>query len=245
MIPANKNDLLDTLLFVYFRWLTRRNFHTVAARGLEHLRTLPADRPVLIFCNHCNWWDGLIAYLLTRQMPGKAVYCMMEEKQLQYYRFFTWLGAFSVDLTSPLRSAASLRYTHRLLQRPETAVWLFPQGRLCLPAEPVEVRPALEFLARNAPHALLVPVAMRYEFFRESRPNVLVEIGAPSHVVDRPEGWIADACNEVRVSVSRAVEAQRMDGFEPLFKPRWTINKRWEWVKLALRGRLRDFSPTN
>jgi 1-acyl-sn-glycerol-3-phosphate acyltransferase len=72
VIAANKNDILDTFLFAYFRWLTRRAFHTLAGRGLEILRQLPADRPAILFCNHTNWWDGLVIYLLTRQMPHKA-----------------------------------------------------------------------------------------------------------------------------------------------------------------------------
>ena len=245
MIAANKNDILDALLFVYFRWLTRRSFHTIAGRGLERLKNLPDDRPILLFCNHSNWWDALMVYILTRQMPHKAVYCMMEEKQLKHYRFFTWLGAFSVDLSSPLRSAVALRYAQRLLQLKETAIWIFPQGKLCRPNEPVEVKPGTDYLAKNAPHALLVPVAMRYEFFREDRPNVLIEIGQPFQAIERTDGRIAQECNDAFARLTEAALAQDLTGFEPLFKPRLTINKRWQWVKLALTGRLREFSPTN
>src|SRR5271168_2793895 len=165
-------------------------FHTIAGRGLERLRNLSEERPVLLFCNHTNWWDGLIIYLLTRQMPHKAVYCMMEEKQLKHYRFFTWLGAFSVDLSNPLRSAVALRYAQRLLQVKDTAIWIFPQGQICRPNEPIEVRPGTDFLAKNAPHAYLVPVAIRYEFFREDRPNVLIEVGEPFAAIERTDGRI-------------------------------------------------------
>ena len=148
-------------------------------------------------------------------------------------------------LSSPLRSAVSLRYAQRLLQKPETAIWIFPQGKLCRQNEPVELKPGTDFLAKNAPHALLVPVAMRYEFFREDRPNVLIEIGQPFAAIDRTEGRIAQECNEAFARVSRAAQDNDLTGFDPLFKPRWTINKRWQWVKLALTGRLREFSPTN
>jgi len=245
VIAANKNDILDSLLFLYFRWLARRAFHSIAGRGLERLRSLPEDRPVILFCNHTNWWDGLMIYLLTRQMPHKAVYCMMEEKQLKHYRFFTWLGAFSVDLSSPLRSAASLRYAQRLLQKKETAVWIFPQGRICRQNEPVETKPGTDYLAQSSPHALLVPVAMRYDFFREDRPNVLIEIGQPFPAIERTEGRVAQECNEAFARITRAAQDQDLTGFSLLFPPRWTINKRWQWVKLALTGRLREFSPTN
>ncbi len=245
MIAANKNDIIDALLYLYFRGLARNRFHTLAARGLEHLRDLPADRPALLFCNHTNWWDGLIVFLLTRQMRHKAVFCMMEEKQLKHYRFFTWLGAFSVDLSSALRSAVALRYAQRLLLRNETAIWIFPQGRLCRPNEPVEIKPGTDYLARNAPHAMLVPVAMRYDFFREDRPNVLIEIGRPFQAIDSTEGRIAQECNAAFARLSESALAHDISGFQRLFSPRWTINKRWEWVKFAVRGRLREFNPTN
>jgi 1-acyl-sn-glycerol-3-phosphate acyltransferase len=245
MIAANKNDILDAFLFVYFRHLARRAFHTIAGRGFEQLRQLPHDRPVILFCNHTNWWDGLIIYLLSRKMRHKAVYCMMDEKQLKHYRFFTWLGAFSVDLTSPLRSAASLRYAQRLLQKSETAIWIFPQGRLCRQNEPVEIKPGTDHLAQNAPHALLVPVALRYDFFREDRPNALIEIGRPFQAIDNAAGRIALECNEAFARATQAAQAHDLAGFELLFPPRLTINKRWQWVKLALTGRLREFSPMN
>ena len=245
MIAANKNDILDALLFVYFRRLMRRSFHTLAARGLENLRQLPGDRPVLLFCNHTNWWDGLVIYLLTRQMPHKAAYCMMEEKQLKHYRFFTWLGAFSVDLSNPLRSAVALRYAQRLLQRNETAIWIFPQGKLSRPADPIDIRPGTDYLAKNAPHALLVPVAIQYAFFREDRPNVLIEVGRPFLAVDSSEVRIARECTEVSKRVNQAAIEQDITGFATLFSPRLTVNKRWEWIKLALTGRLNEFSPIN
>ena len=245
MIAANKNDILDSFLYIYFRWMTRRAFHTVAVRGLEHLRQLPNDRPIILFCNHTNWWDGLIIYLLTRQMPNKAGYCMMEEKQLKHYRFFTWLGAFSVDLSNPLRSAASLRYAQRLLQKNDTAIWIFPQGKICRPSDPVEIKPGTDYLAKNSPHALLVPVAMRYEFFRDDRPNVLIEAGRPFAAVESTESRIAAECNAVLARLSVASADQDLTGFKSLFLPRLTINKRWEWIKLAARGRLREFTPIN
>jgi 1-acyl-sn-glycerol-3-phosphate acyltransferase len=245
VIAANKNDVLDALMFVYFKRMALRSFHTIAGRGLERLAQLSDDRPVILFCNHTNWWDGLIIYLLTRQMRHKAVYCMMEEKQLKHYRFFTWLGAFSVDLSSPLRSAASLRYAQRLLQKRETAIWIFPQGRIARPNEPVEIRPGTDYLAQTSPHALLVPVAMRYDFFREDRPNCLIEIGHPFPAIENAEGRIAKEINESFARLTQSAQDQDLAGFSLLFQPRWTINKRWQWVKLAVTGRLREFTPTN
>ena len=55
----------------------------------------------------------------------------------------------------------------------------------------------------------------------------------------------AAAAMERGATTSKAALAQDLTGFRALFPPRWTINKRWEWVKFALKGRLREFRATN
>ncbi len=223
----------------------RRAFHTIAARGLEHLRGLPGDRPVLLFCNHTNWWDGLICYFLTKHMLPRKAYCMMEEKQLQHHRLFARLGAFSVDLDHPVSAAVSLRYAKRLLKKNETALWIFPQGKLCRPDEPIEIKPGAYYLAQSTPQALLIPLAIRYEFFREDRPNALIEIGEPLSCEGLREERIAQDCEAAFARVSLAAAQQNISGFTRLFPPLWPINKRWEWVKRVATGRLSGFNPNN
>jgi hypothetical protein len=109
----------------------------------------------------------------------------------------------------------------------------------------MEIKPGADYLAKATPNAVLVPLAIRYEFFRENRPNVLIEIGQPFPSTALSEGRIARECEAVSRQVSRAAESQDLTGFVPLFAPLWTINKRWEWVTRAATGRLRDFNPMN
>ena len=92
---------------------------------------------------------------------------------------------------------------------------------------------------------MLVPVAMRYDFFREDRPNALVEIGKPFPAIECTEGRIAHECNETFARVNQAAREQDIADFTPLFPARLPLNKRWEWVKLLFKGRLREFTPTN
>src|SRR5216684_944745 len=126
MIPAQKNPALDWILYQYVHRLVR-------------LRALDPQHPVIAFSNHSNWWDALAVFMLTRAAPHKSFYCMMEEKQLRAYRFFSWLGAFSVDPTDPLRAAASVRYAIRLLRENETLMWIFPQGEMVPPYQPIKL----------------------------------------------------------------------------------------------------------
>jgi len=104
MIPAKKDPLRDSILYLYLRRMLRKNFHVIRASGMEHLRDLKKNRPTIAFANHTNWWDGLVLFYLSRCQKGKDFYCMMEEKQMKHYPFFSWLGAFSVDLENKLRA---------------------------------------------------------------------------------------------------------------------------------------------
>ncbi|MFQ3669840.1 MAG: lysophospholipid acyltransferase family protein, partial [Verrucomicrobiia bacterium] len=122
-MPPRKSRLIEPLLFRYVRGLAASTFHAVRVAGGEHLRNLPPASPVLALANHSSWWDGFMIHLLTRTAPARNFFCMMEERQLSQFPFLTRIGAFSVDLSSPTRSAVSLRFTLRLLSNPAHLVW--------------------------------------------------------------------------------------------------------------------------
>ena len=244
MIPARKNRLLDAFFYLYLRRKLAQRFHGVHLRGGEHLAALPADQAVIAFANHTNWWDLLMLFRLTRVIP-KSCYGMMEEKNLRKYEFFRAIGGFSVDLESRLGAALSLRYAARLLRDPGNLVWIFPQGRLATPYEPIEVRPGLPFLARIAPKALLLPVAFRYEFFRDDLPLALIDVGAPFPAAGTDNVAIAAACQAQADRLAEAARTRDMSGFTSLLPRRLPINKKWEWVVRAATGRLAGFEPGN
>ena len=82
-------------------------------------------------------------------------------------------------------------------------------------------------------------------FFREDRPNVLVEIGTPFSALDLTPGRLVQECRAAAERAAEAAQRQDLTGFAPLFRSRLTINKKWEWLQFALRGRLREFDPAN
>jgi 1-acyl-sn-glycerol-3-phosphate acyltransferase len=245
VIPANKNPMLDWALFQALKIMLRQSFHDIRIRGREHLAALSPQRPAIAFSNHTNWWDGLLVFYLTRELPAKNFYCMMEEKQLRHYRFFTWLGAFSVDLDNPLRAAGAVRYAMRLLAKPSTLLWIFPQGALVSPYRRIEAQPGVHFLAARANGAQLLPAAFRYEFFRQNKPQVLIEVGQPIAAHQSSQERIAEACNQVAERLDAAVKEANLEGFQVIMKATLPINKKWEWWTRALTGRLAGFQPEN
>ncbi len=245
MIPARKSPLLDGLLYMYFRSLWRGAFSGIYLRGSEHLIGLPLDRPVIAYANHTNWWDLLMVFRLTRVLRQKKFYGMMEEKQLSPYRFFSWLGAFSVDLSAPGRAGTGLRYAVKLLRDPHSLLWVFPQGQLCTAYEPFALKPGLEFLIKHAPEASILPWAFRYEFFRDDRPVVLMEVGKLITSAEASPENLKSRCETLCQNLLEIAKSRDLTGFECLEKPGLTINKRWEYLLCSLRGKAHEFNPRN
>jgi chlorobactene lauroyltransferase len=145
----------------------------------------PADGPLIFYLNHPSWWDGYMALVLNRMVLGNRfqAFCMMDERELRRYRFFTWIGAFSVNRQDARSAMDSVAYISRLLAaRPDRALAIFPQGEIT----PNDRRPLMMFsgmarVAQRAGGATLWPVALRYEFRGQQRPEVFIRAGPAHH----------------------------------------------------------------
>ena len=241
MIPARK---LPPFNFVLRRWmcrLLRRRFHNVYLAGAEHLHSLDPARAVVGCVNHTNWWDGFVLYVLSYRLLPHEIYLVMEEANLQRYRFFAWMGVFGVDLSDRRNALPGLRYALRLLSRttgskPANLVWMFVQGKLLSPAQPIEVKPGATFLAARS-GAVLLPLVLRYEWLVESRPSILVRVGAPLEANTSAE-TVAEVLNTLLAETDRTTAQVDLTSYEPLFTPGMSMNKRWDYlVHLCLRRR--------
>lgn len=158
---------------------------SVAIRPSRDLR-VQTPLPTIFYVNHSAWWDGHLCMALARFGLHCEPYLMMEEKNLARYRFFTWAGAFGVDRDDVRAALASLDYAAGLL-RPSPrskllpGMFVFPQGTIT----PNDLRPlrlysgAARLALRVAAHQpiRLVPVALRYEFLQEQRPEAFISVG--------------------------------------------------------------------
>jgi 1-acyl-sn-glycerol-3-phosphate acyltransferase len=181
MITARYSPLFDRIFRLYNRRLLKRHFAAVRVAGLEHARALDRRLPVICFGNHSCWWDGLIEYYLARELLDVQPLLMMEERQLQRYRFFRYIGAFSVNRDSAREAYASVQYAARMCHRPGAWLWIYPQGMM----RPNDARPlCFERGAALAASLIgttvqLLPFAHRYEFLAEQRPEAFTLFGKP------------------------------------------------------------------
>lgn len=182
-LTARKTPLIEALIYrTLVRPALRRAFQRVALWSAEPGFT--PDLPALIYANHPSWWDGYIAFLLAREHWRCPGYLMMEEPQLARYGFFRYCGVFSVDRHDPREGLRSVAYAADLLRgHPGRALWIFPQGLIT----PNDRRPLVTYagaahIARRAAPVRCIPMALRFEFLDEQRPEALVRLG-PAHVV--------------------------------------------------------------
>jgi chlorobactene lauroyltransferase len=249
MIPARKNALFNFGLRRVLSWILRRRFHNVYVAGGQHLRGLAPDSPVVGCVNHSNWWDGFVLYVLSHRLLPHDIYLAMEEKNLGRYPFFAWMGVFGLDLAGPRRALPGLRYAMRLLRpdadrRHPPLVWMFVQGSLLAAGEaPIEVKGGALSLARHT-GAQILPLVLRYEWLRESRPSIFVHIG-PVLPAAASAGELAEALNGLFAGVPTSVEAPAFSAYEPLYRRQMSMNKWWDYLVHRLHGSGRKFEGDN
>ncbi|OJT24920.1 acyltransferase [Archangium sp. Cb G35] len=223
MIRAAKGGLFGWVLDGYVGWKFRSAFRGLWVRG-----QLPGGEGArLVYANHSNWWDGFVLHQVG-QAAGWDTYCVMEERNLERYRFLSRLGAFSIRRGEAASSLETLRYARELLGRPGAAVCIFPEGGLRpFGVLPLKLERGVELLARVG-QVECVPLAIRYAFFEHERPDVLVEVGAPHGA-----GALARFQSELEGSVRRLSGVTGLEGFTRVVSGGLGVAERWD----AVRGR--------
>lgn len=180
MLEAKKSPWFEKVFARYNRNLFKRRFHSFRVAGLDFLQKRDLKIPLLIYANHSSWWDGLTVFAITRRCR-ENLFVMMEEKQLKNLPLFRRLGAFSVVRENAREAVRSMNYAAKLLQEGKRAVLLiFPQGTI-LPndARPLKFYTGAARIIAKAGRVSAVPLAMRYEFLGDFKPEVFVRIGEP------------------------------------------------------------------
>jgi 1-acyl-sn-glycerol-3-phosphate acyltransferase len=221
VIEAHKSGLATRVVEAYLRRKMRSAFRGLWVRG-----QLPAaEQGLVVYANHTSWWDGFVAHQLGK-LAGWDAYCVMEERNLQRYRFLARIGAFSIQPGKVGASLAALRYARGLLRRPRAAVLVFPEGEIRPFGElPLRLQGGVEVLARSAGVPCL-PVAIRYAFFEHEKPDVLLEVGtaeapAPPEVLRQ----------RLEALVMRLGRVTRLDGFQRLLAGGRGVSERWDRVR--------------
>lgn len=238
MIEARKSVLFERLFRLYNRRLLKKHFASVRAAGLEHVRQLDPQLPVLCIGNHSCWWDGLIELFFAREVFDCDPYLMMDEQQMVRYRFFRWLGVFSVNRTVARDALRSIRYAAQLFDRPNRFLWIYPQGIM----QPNDTRPlrfasgAARIVSMVGKTVQILPFAHRYDFLNEQRPDAFSIFGPP--ITATPPCNVKGLTRALEVTVTELLDRLRWDiaearleDYRVLLRGTASINVRWDHLR--------------
>jgi 1-acyl-sn-glycerol-3-phosphate acyltransferase len=171
---------LYRLFGLYLHWYFWRRFHAVRV-SRAGLPLGVAGRPLIIYGNHPSWWDPALYILLCNKLfPGRAGFGPMDARALGKYGLLEKMGVFGIELDTARGAARFLATSERVLAAPGSILWITAEGHFTDPRQrPIRLRPGLAHLARRIPDAVILPLAVEYSFWNESRPEALARFGAP------------------------------------------------------------------
>jgi 1-acyl-sn-glycerol-3-phosphate acyltransferase len=215
---------------IAFTYMLNKAFYSVRVKNAENFELRDKTKGSIIFASHCCWWDGFVAYLLCRKVLKTNMRMMIEE----LYRFplLSRIGGFSVEKDSPQSAIKALNYCTEFLNKPDEALWIYPQGSVMPPDHrPIEFAGGTAYICSKMDGINLIPIAHRYNFLREDRPEIFVEVGKPIILTEKCKDRKA-LTSMLEREFTNNMEKQRKDisegkleGYELFLKSRLCITK--------------------
>lgn len=180
-IPAKESRFLIWFFDLYTRWLLRRRFKNIFIKQDYKADT---DAKTVYYINHNLWWDGLLPLYLSRNVFHQTARAFMEDKQMRKHRFFSKIGAFSINLSDPRSTLRSLRFAIDSLNKPNSSLYIYPEGEITpVSASKPEFKKGMAWLYQNTDIEIdFVPIAFYSHSFRDSKPELYINIGKRSEI---------------------------------------------------------------
>lgn len=177
MLIARKIRIFEKLFNFYNTFLLKKFFYKIHLENSSEFANRNPNLPTIIYANHSNWWDGLIAFFLSQNIWKIDSYIMMDIEQLAKHKFFRRLGAFSVDKSTASTAYKAIEYSVELLKDPQKVLWIFPQGKM-LPNDtrPLSFYSGLSKTMEKAGEVNLFSLSFRYEYLMEQRPEIFLKM---------------------------------------------------------------------
>jgi 1-acyl-sn-glycerol-3-phosphate acyltransferase len=213
MITAKKSAWFERAFAMYNRNLLARRFEGLRVAGTDALLERPhSDAPLVLYANHSSWWDGLVAFQIGHAC-ALAQFVLMEERQLRKHMLFRRLGAFSVVRERAREASRSIEYASALLRADAArALWIFPQGATAPnDARPLRFYSGIAHIIKRTQRAYVAPVALRYEFLEDFRPEAFARIGPLERIEAGADFDIKETTGRLAHNLTRTLDALRAD----------------------------------
>ena len=198
-------------------WLLRRfrrfvpgyvakRFHRVLLTNSSQFPDIVSGLPIVFVLNHPSWWDPMIGILISERFPNYEHFAPIDAQMLEKYRVFKQLGFYPLDRGSMKGIAQFLRATLNILSRDSHAVWITAQGQFCdVRQRPLNLEPGVGHIAARMSRGLIVPIALEYTFWNESRPNAFIAIGeaidVTNHAGNSAKQWLANIEKQLTITL--------------------------------------------
>jgi chlorobactene lauroyltransferase len=199
--------------------------------------------PVIFYCNHAYWWDGFWSQLCTERYFMQNLHIIIEYAQLKKHRFFTRVGAFSIDRSNARSAIETLDYAASCLLAPsarQNALWIFPQGLI----EHVDKRPLVFFrgtagiaarVFKERDSLYLVSVVSRIEYLEDQNPELFLSFRSPVLFrksdwdgLDALTGFMKETTETHLDDLKLQIVERRLQDFEVIVRGAESINRRAE-----------------
>jgi len=236
----------------YLRWYFYRHFRAVRISRTGY-PCVPAGKSLVIYSNHPSWWDPALYILVgTKLMPDRIGYGPMDARSLREYGLMRRMGVFGIDPGHARGAAEFLHLSRRVLERSGGTLWVTAEGKFTDARQrPVQLRPGIAHLARHVPDIVLLPLAIEYPFWNQSRPEALVRFGTPIESGRHHDisGWNALLADELtRTMDALAGESMTRDPqlFVPLMRGSAGVGGVYDvWRRVRAWGGGRRFEPAH
>lgn len=230
MIKANLSQFwLGAFDFAFF-YMIKKSFFALRIKNAENYNLRNSSMSNIIFTNHSCWWDGLVAYTICRQLFKTEMHMMIEE--LHRFPLLAKIGAFSVKKDSAYSPIRTLTYSAEILNNPENSLFIYPQGEVKPPDyRPVKFAGGISYLCKKLNGVNLIPIAQKYCFLREDRPEILVEVGKPivldNNSINRKEftEYLEAEFTKLLDGQKEDISAGKLEEYEFLIKSRLCVPK--------------------
>lgn len=184
----------------------------------------PVQQPAILVANHHGWHDGYLMYHLVTRFGLRSLDWIAE---FDAFPLFAKIGGLPYPPADPLRRAASVRRTIRLMHEERRSLVLFAEGELHRGPGLLPFGRSLEVVARKVEGVQVVPVAIRYDVSLHERPEAFILIGEP---VQQGEG-LCDRTRDAVASLLNLIDARLREGaddWQVLANGTLDVNERWD-----------------
>ncbi|QDH25957.1 hypothetical protein D5366_08605 [Neokomagataea tanensis] len=200
----------------------KRNFNAVRLSEAEAISA--GDGPYIICANHPGWWDpAVFAFLQHTYFPETCGYGPIEAAALKRYPLLERAGLLPVDIKDRSSLRRFLRTAQRILEA-GNILWITPQGHFSdVRQRPVVLQSGFAHLARLVPGVRMVPLAIEYSFWTESKPELFLRFGAtltlnPAETTQSMKTRMEQALTETMDRLACDVQSHEPERFRTLLE---------------------------